>query len=231
MKLSLSISQMSGAVLALGTVIGVFGVETANAIIFVEPIVTTANQDILKTRTPRTLIPELEPEQVIRYGVPDNANNLLNGTKRTIGSFVFDLETLAYTNPNSTPPFDNEEVQWGDANGDGKIGFSTVPGLEDIFTNISVKGNRITFAGGVIPKGKIFYNQFITTPDLRPGAGIIPPVPPTTADKDGPIRVASFYTKAIPESSSIFSLLASMGAMFVIKSKSKNKSQNIMRKQ
>ncbi|AFZ00959.1 hypothetical protein [Calothrix sp. PCC 6303] len=230
MKFSLSVSQISGAVFALGTVIGVFGAETADAIILVEPIVTTANQDILKTRNPRTLVPEIEPGQVIRYGVPDSANNLLNGTKRDIGSLVFDLETLAYTNSDSTPPFNQEEVQWGDVNGDGKIGFSTIPGLEDIFDDISVTGNRIIFAGGKIPKGKIFYNRFFSTPNLAPGGGIIPPAPPAPADQDGPIRVASFYTKAIPEANSIFALFATMAAMFVIKGKSKNMNKSKLQK-
>ncbi|MEH2373481.1 hypothetical protein [Nostoc sp.] len=184
----------------------------ARAVIFVEPIVTTKNQDILDAKKPRTLT-DYQPGQVIEYGVPDVANNFLNATGYDINSLVFDLKTLSYTNRNSTPPFDNEPVQWGDVNGDGKIGYSNNSDLKDIFTDITIKGSTITFSGGVIPNGSLFYNPFATLPNLAPGAGIIPPVPAEQADKDGPIRVAAYYT-AIPESTNVLGVLV-FGALGV----------------
>ena len=184
----------------------------ARAVIFVEPIVTTKNQDVLDAKKPRTLTGFL-PGQVIEYGVPDVANNFLNATGYDINSLVFDLKTLSYSNPNSTPPFDNETVEWGDVNGDGKIGNSANLDLKDIFTNITIAGSTITFSGGVIPNGTLFYNPFATLPNLAPGAGIIPPIPADQEDKDGPIRVASYYT-AVPESTNVLGVLV-FGALGV----------------
>lgn len=137
----------------LGAAIASLTPLAANAVILVEPIVTTQNEDVLKTRNPRTLGPEIQPGQIIEYGVPDRANNLLNATGRDMASFVFDLETLSYTNPNTTPAFNNEPVQWGDVDGDGKIGFSNTPGLQDIFTDVNIQGSVLTYSGGVIPNG------------------------------------------------------------------------------
>ncbi len=184
----------------------------AKAVIFVEPIVTTKNQDVLDAKKPRTLTDYL-PGQVIEYGVPDVANNFLNATGNDINSLVFDLKTLSYSNQNSTPAFDNEPVQWGDVNGDGKIGNSTNPDLTDIFKDITIAGSTITFSGGVIPNGTLFYNPFATLPNLAPGAGIIPPIPAEQEDKDGPIRVAAYYT-AVPESTNILGVLV-FGALGV----------------
>ncbi|MEH2406898.1 hypothetical protein [Nostoc sp.] len=197
-KIALSVLGAAG--------ISFLSLTPARAVIFVEPIVTTKNQDILDTKKPRTLGPEYQPGQIVEYGVPDVANNFLNATGYDINSLVFDLKTLSYSNQNSTPPFDNESVQWGDVNGDGKIGYSNNPELKNIFTDVTVKDNIITFSGGVIPNGSLFYNPFATLPNLAPGAGIIPAVPPEKADKDGPIRVASYYT-AVPESTSVLSTL------------------------
>ncbi|WP_448269226.1 hypothetical protein [Nostoc sp. DSM 114159] len=184
----------------------------ARAVIFVEPIVTTKNQAILDIKKPRTLTDYL-PGQVIEYGVPDVANNFLNATGKDINSLVFDLKTLSYSNPNSTPPFDNEKVEWGDVNGDGKIGNSVNPDLKDIFKDITIAGSTVTFSGGVIPNGSLFYNPFATLPNLAPGAGIIPPIPAEQEDKDGPIRVAAYYT-AVPESTNVLGVLA-FGALGV----------------
>ncbi len=208
MKISLSTSLLGMTVSLLGmTGIDILSIKPANAVIFVEPFVTTANQDILQTgRNPRRLT-DLEPGEVIRYGVPDVTNNLLNATGQNMDGFVFDLETLLYSNANSTPAFDNEPVEWGDANGDGKVGYTTNPGLQDIFKDVSVTGKTITFSDGEIPDGTIFYNLFESTPDLRPGRGIIPPAPPAPADQDGPIRVSSYYV-AIPEVTSTLALIA-----------------------
>ncbi|QMS89198.1 hypothetical protein HUN01_17025 [Nostoc edaphicum CCNP1411] len=190
----------------------------ARAVIFVEPIVTTVNEDIFKTREPRTLGPNILPGQRIEYGVPDRANNLINGTGNNIGSFIFDLQTLFYTNADSNPSFDNEPVEWGDVDGDGKIGFSSIPGLEDIFTNVTVEGNILTYSGGVIPDGGIFYNLFSTKPDLTPGGGIIPAIPEDQEDRDGPIRVGASYT-AIPESTNVLGVLVfgALGLAFKLK--------------
>lgn len=203
-KIALSVLGAAG--------ISFLSLTPARALILVEPIVTSKNQDILDTKKPRTLT-DYQPGQVIEYGVPDVANNFLNATGYDINSLVFDLKTLSYSNPNSTPPLDNELVQWGDVNGDGKIGYSNNPNLKDIFTDISIDGSTVTFSGGVIPNGSLFYNPFATLPNLAPGAGIIPPVPPEKADKDGPIRVASYYT-AIPESTNVLGVLV-FGALGV----------------
>ncbi|WP_334746853.1 hypothetical protein [Nostoc sp.] len=128
---------------------------------------TTQNEDILETKKPRTLGPEYQPGQVIEYNVSDVANNFLNNTGYDIESLVFDLKTLSYSNPDSTPVFENELVQWGDVNGDGKIGYSNNPDLKDIFTDVSIKDNIITFSGGIIPNETLFYNPFATTPMYR----------------------------------------------------------------
>jgi hypothetical protein len=209
----------------LGAAIALLAPLAANAVILVEPIVTTQNEDVLKTRSPRTLPPELLPGQIIEYGVPDRANNLLNATGRDMVSFVFDLETLSYTNPNTTPAFNNEPVQWGDVDGDGKIGFSNIPGLEDIFKNVNIEGSVLTYSGGVIPNGTVFFNQFFTNPDLTPGGGIIPPAAPPPADQDGPIRMGAYYT-AIPEPSSVLGMLtfSALGASWKLR-RHKNKKQ------
>jgi hypothetical protein len=185
----------------------------ATAVILVEPIVTNINDEIFQTRTPRTLGTDILPGQILEYGVPDRANNLLNATGNDIGSLVFDLKTLSYTNPDSNPSFNNELVQWGDVDGDGKIGFSSIPELKDIFANVTVKDNLLTYSGGVIPDGTIFFNRFATQPDLTPGGGIIPPIPENQENKDGPIRVAAYYT-AVPESTNVLGVLV-FGALGV----------------
>ncbi|MEH2199323.1 hypothetical protein [Nostoc sp.] len=184
----------------------------ARAVILVEPIVTTKNQNILDTKSPRILT-DYEPGELIEYGVPDVANNFLNNTGYDIESLVFDLKTLSYSNPDSTPAYNNEPVEWGDVNGDGKIGSSNNPDLEDIFTDITISGSTITFSGGVIRNGSLFYNPFATLPNLAPGGGIIPPVPAEQTDKDGPIRVAAYYT-AVPESTNVLGVLV-LGALGV----------------
>ncbi|MEH2442379.1 hypothetical protein [Nostoc sp.] len=197
----------------LGAVgISFLSLTPARAVILVEPIVTTKNQNILDTKSPRILT-DYEPGEVIEYGVPDVANNFLNNTGYDIESLVFDLKTLSYSNADSTPAYNNEPVEWGDVNGDGKIGYSNNPDLKDIFTDITISGSTITFSGGVIPNGSLFYNPFATLPNLAPGAGIIPPVPADKADKDGPIRVAAYYT-AIPESTNVLGVVA-FGALGV----------------
>ncbi len=195
------------ALSALGAAgITLLSLTPARAVIFVEPIVTDVNDEILQTRDPRVLGSGILPGQIIEYGVPDRANNLLNDTGNNIGSLVFDLKTLSYTNADSTPSFDNEPVQWGDVDGDGKIGFSSIPELKDIFANVTVEGSIITYSGGVIPDGTIFFNRFATQPDLTPGGGVIPAIPADQEDKDGPIRVSASYT-AIPESTNLLGVL------------------------
>ncbi|KYC34848.1 hypothetical protein WA1_49910 [Scytonema hofmannii PCC 7110] len=188
--------------------ISLLSLTPASATILVEPIVTTPNEDLIETRT---LGPEFQPGVIVEFGIPNISNNLLNATGQNFGSFIYKLETLFYSNPDSTPPFDNESVQWGDVDGDGKIGFSNVPGLVDIFTDITVTDSVITFSGGIIPNETVFFTQFKTQPDLTPGSGIIPPAPPPPADQDGPIRVSSFTTvskpTAVPEPSFTLGLL------------------------
>lgn len=207
------------ALSVLGAVgISFLSLTPAKAFILVETIVTEANQDILEMKNPRTLGPEFQPGQVIEYGVPDVANNFVNGTGYDIESLVFDLKTLAYTNPDSTPVFDNESVRWGDVNGDYKIGYSNDPDLKNIFTDVTIKDNIITFSGGIIPNGTMFYNPFVTNPNVAPGGGIIPPIPAEQEDKDGPVRVASYYT-AVPESTNVLGVLVfgALGVAFKLK--------------
>ncbi len=207
------------ALSVLGAVgISFLSLTPAKAFISVETTVTEANQDILKMKNPRTLGPEFQPGQVIEYGVPDVANNFLNDTGYDIESLVFDLKTLSYSNPGSTPVFDHEPVQWGDVNGDHKIGYSNNPDLKDIFKDVTIKDNIITFSGGVIPNGTLFYNPFATNPNVAPGGGIIPPVSPEEEDKDGPIRVAAHYT-TIPESTNVLGVLVfgALGVAFKLK--------------
>ncbi|MEA5623604.1 hypothetical protein [Nostoc sp. UHCC 0251] len=207
------------ALSVLGAVgISFLSLTPAKAFITVETIVTEANEDILKMKNPRTLGPEFQPGQVIEYGVPDVANNFVNGTGYDIESLVFDLKTLSYSNPDSTPVFDHEPVQWGDVNGDYKIGYSNDPDLKNIFTDVTIKDNIITFSGGVIPNGSLFYNPFVTNPNVAPGGGIIPPIPAEQEDKDGPVRVASYYT-AVPESTNILGVLlfGALGVAFKLK--------------
>jgi hypothetical protein len=193
------------------SVLGAVGISClsltpATAVILVEPIVTTVNRDTLQTREPRVLGSDLQPGEIIKYGVPDRANNLKNATGLDIASLVFKLETLSYSNQNSTPAFDNEPVQWGDVNGDGKIGYSNISGLEDIFKNVILDGNTITYSGGVIPNNTVFFNRFSTVPDLSPGGGIIPAAPPPPANQDGPIRISSYYN-TVPEPTDALGIL------------------------
>jgi hypothetical protein len=198
-KIALSVLGAAG--------ISFLSLTPARAVILVEPIVTTVDEGILKTKNPRELGPEFQPGQIVEpFGVPDKANNLLNATGYDIASLVFELETLSYSNPDSTPAFDHEPVQWGDVNGDGKIGYSNIHGLEDIFKNVTVDGSTITYSGGVIPNNTVFYNRFSTTPDLSPGGGIIPAIPALQVDKDGPIQVSSSYN-AVPEPSDALGVL------------------------
>ncbi len=203
-KIALSVLGAAG--------ISFLSLTPAKAVILVEPIVTTVNEEIFQARPPRTLGADILPGQIIDYGVPDRANNLVNGTGNDFASLVFDLQTLFYSNANSTPAFDNEPVQWGDVDGDGKIGFSSVPELQDIFANVTVKDNILTYSGGVITDGTIFFNRFATTPDLTPGGAIIPPAPPE--DPDGPIRVGAYYT-AVPEPTGVLGVLV-FGALGVV---------------
>ncbi|MCC5601356.1 hypothetical protein [Nostoc favosum] len=204
-KIALSVLGAAG--------ISFLSLTPARAFILVETSVTTQNEEVLETKKPRSLGPEYQPGQVIEFGVSDVANNFLNDTGYDIESLVFDLKTLSYSNPDSTPVFNNELVQWGDVNGDGKIGYSNNPDLKNIFRDVTIKDNIITFSDGVIPNGTLFYNPFATNPNLSPGAGIIPPVPAEQVDKDGPIRVGSYYT-AVPESTNVLGVLV-LGALGV----------------
>ncbi|BDI20110.1 hypothetical protein ANSO36C_59120 [Nostoc cf. commune SO-36] len=209
-KIALSVLGAAG--------ISFLSLTPARAVILVEPIVTTTNEEIRLIRDPRTLGKDILPGLRIEYGVPDRANNLLNDTGNNIGSLVFDLATLSYTNSSSNPSFNNESVEWGDVDGDGRIGFSSIPGLEDIFKTVTIKGNILTYSGGEIPDGTVFFNRFATQPNLAPGGGIIPSAPPPPADQDGPIRVGTYYT-AIPESTNVLGVLlfGSLGVALKLK--------------
>lgn len=209
--------------------ISLLSLTSASAAILVEPIVTTQNEDILGTKTPRTLPPEFAPGVVAQYGIPDSTNNYVNGTGQDIETLVIELNTLSYSNPTSNPAFNNEPVQWGDVDGNGKIGFSNVPGLTDIFSEVTVTGNVLTFSGGEIPNGTVFFEQYLTNPDLTLGGDILPPAPPPPADQSGPIKISSFYTAsestAVPEPTSALGLVVfgSLGVACTLKRKRQHK--------
>lgn len=134
----------------------------ANAAILVEPIVTSSNPNFSEGIG----IPlNLQPLQLIAWNAPDNTGeqNFLNDTGLTIDSF----SVLLF------PTLDEleEDVVWGDVNGDGQIG------LSNIFSDIKISPDfvlegfpapRLDLTGGEIPNGSRFSFQFITNPDLRP---------------------------------------------------------------
>ncbi|MFW9264599.1 PEP-CTERM sorting domain-containing protein [Nostoc sp. CALU 546] len=174
----------------------------ANAAILVEPIITKLNPDFQDG----VGIPfNLQPGELTFWNVPDTTGeqNFLNDTGLAIDSISFIL----------LPGFDtlDDDLAWGDVNGDGKIGIS------NIFTNINVDPDftfqplsipqsfsapRIDFAAGIIPLNERFVVQFLTTPDIRP---VVP-------GDNGPLVVGGVYfaSEPVPEPSTI------LGSVFAI---------------
>lgn len=193
MKLSTSIALFSGL---LGSIL--VALTPANALILVEPIVTEPDPNL----PDGVGIPfNSQPNQLIPFSIPDSSGlqNFINDTDfalTRIGLFLF-------------PAFDqvdDEDVIWGDVDGDGQIGFST------IFDNITVV-NSATLPGfpgntpfmqlseGVIDKQERFVFQFITNPDLTPAE----------PGDNGPLVVGSVYDGVrVPEPSCLLGL----GLMF-----------------
>ncbi len=170
--------------------ISVFSFAPVNAAILVEPIVTTRNENFPDGDTIGDYLPA--STGILFANAPDarNQQNLLNSTGYTINKLSLFL----------APDFDfvDEDVVWGDVNGDGKIG------LSDIFGNITIApdlviGNivlpRLNLTDGTIPDGNRFTIQFITSPDLTP----------LDPQEFGPLVTGFSYdgVKSVPEPSNI----------------------------
>jgi len=181
-----------------GAVVGcLMSLAPATAAILVEPIVTTANPSLLEG----VGIPlNLQPNELIFWNAPDTTGqqNFLNNTGVSIN--LLSLLLL--------PDFDtlNEDVEWGDVNGDGQIGFSNIFSNLTVFPDFTVEGlraPRFNFAGGEIPNNDRFVVQFLTDPDLRPA------VP----GDNGPLVVGGIYRsfQTVPEPSSILGSALALG--------------------
>nr|AVH79603.1 hypothetical protein [Nostoc sp. PCC 9229] len=169
----------------------------ATAAILVEPLVTTADPNL-----PEGVgIPlNLQPNELIFWNAPDTTGqqNFLNNTELTINS----LSLLLF------PDFDTleDDVQWGDVNGDGQIGFSNIFPTLTVSPDFTVEGfraPRFNFVGGEIPNNNRFVVQFLTDPDLRPA------VP----GDNGPLVVGGIYRgfQTVPEPSTIFGSVLALG--------------------
>lgn len=114
------------------------------ATIFVEPIITQRNPNYLDVALP----PEVAPNTPFSWFVPDSSGeqNFFNYTGFDMTSFRLVLLTQQYNGDN---------VLWGDANGDGKIGQS------DIFSSFTINPNnprpQLDISGGLIPYGDSLY--------------------------------------------------------------------------
>ncbi len=192
--------------LIANAIVGGFLLSTpAAAVIFVEPIVTTADPNLPPQPIGIGLNP---PREIVVWNAPDvsGQQNFLNDT----GLNLTTLSLLLF------PDFDalGEDAIWGDVNGDGKIGSS------NIFTNFDVNNDFllgqvrapiINITGGAIPNGERFVFQFLTNPDLT--------VPPEVGD-NGPLFVGGAYdgipATPIPEPSNILGLFLSLGVVGLI---------------
>ncbi len=187
-------STMAGCFLSL---------SPANATILVEPIVNTPNSEF-----PDGIgIPlNLEPLQVLVWNAPDTTGeqNFINNTDFNITRFSLLL----------FPEFDiipDDDVIWGDVNGDGQIGLSNIFPTIDITPDFVFQGfstPRLDLLGGTISNGERFTFQFITDPDLRPAQ---------TGD-DGPLIIGGAYNGVpIPEPSTLLGLTTVIGLGTILK--------------
>lgn len=181
-NLGLVISNLVGSLLLCFTPV--------NAVILVEPIVTTSNENFPDGEG---LGDYLQPGDILLRNAPDagNQQNFLNDTGYTINQLsLLLLPELGFV---------DEEVAWGDVNGDGQIG------LSNIFSNITIAPDfviadfafpQLYLTGGTIANGERFTLQFITSPDLTP-------VDPT---EYSPLVTGVFYDgfKSVPEPSTMF---------------------------
>ncbi len=185
------------------------------ATIVVEPVLTTPDPDLPSSDVGFGV----NPGTVVAWNAPDRTGqqNFLNvGT----GHHITTMELFLL------PELDelDDELIWGDVDGDGQIGVS------DIFDNIEVDNSfilespdgllqfqapRVTFTGGVIPLGTRFVAQTLTEPDLT--------VPPEVGDA-GPLVVGGRYDGVpVPEPSTILGLVSVLGFGVLFNKKSSQK--------
>lgn len=203
-----------GMIVASAAVSSLLSLAPATAAILVEPVLTTPDPNLPSFDFSIGVNP---PREVLVWNAPDisGQQNFLNERTglniTTIELFLFpDLDEL------------DDEVIWGDVNGDGQIGVS------DIFDNIEVNNNfildesgdlfrapRVTFTGGVIPLGTRFVSQTPTEPDLT--------APPEVGDA-GPLLVGGRYDGVpVPEPSAILGLVSALGFGVLFNKKSSQK--------
>ena len=204
-----------GAIVASAAVSSLLSLAPATATIIVEPVLTTPDPNLpfsdfgIGSRNP--------PGSVLIWPAPDisGQQNFLNAGA---GLDITIIELFLF------PELDklDDEVIWGDVNGDGQIGVS------DIFANIEVDNSfiledpdglfqapRVTFTGGVIPLGTHFVAQTLTDPDLT--------VPPEVGDA-GPLVVGGRYDGVpVPEPSTILGLVSALGFGVLFNKKSSQK--------
>ena len=204
-----------GAIVAGAAVSSLLSLAPATAAIIVEPVLTTPDPNLPFSDFP--LGSANPPREVLVWPAPDSSGqqNFFNaGTGLDIT--IIELFLL--------PELDrlDDEVIWGDVNGDGRIGVS------DIFENIEVDNSfilddpaglfqapRVTFTGGVIPLGTHFVAQTLTDPDLT--------VPPEVGDA-GPLLVGGRYDGVpVPEPSTILGLVSALGFGVLFNKKSSQK--------
>ena len=204
-----------GTLVAGTAVSSLLSLASATAAILVEPVLTTPDPNL----PPVPIGFGVNPGTVVAWNAPDisGQQNFLNaGTGVNINTMELFL----------LPELDelDDELIWGDVNGDGQIGVS------DIFDNIEVDNSlilkspdgllqfqapRVTFTGGVIPLGTRFVVQILTEPDLT--------VPPEVEDA-GPLVVGGRYDGVpVPEPSTILGLVSALGFGVLFNKKSSQK--------
>ncbi len=203
-----------GTLVISAAVSSLLSLAPAAAAILVEPVLTTPDRNLPSRNFGIGVNP---PRTVLVWNAPDisGQQNFLNeGTEldiTTIELFLFpELDEV------------DDEVIWGDVNGDGQIGIS------NLFANIEVDNNfiledsgelfrapRVTFTGGVILLGTRFVAQTLTEPDLTA---------PLEVGDAGPLLVGGRYDGVtVPEPSTILSLVSVLGFGVLFKKKSSQK--------
>lgn len=163
----------------------------ATAVTLVEPIVTTPRENISDVIG---LPPGLQPSVPLLGFFPPNDTSLPNLTNET--GYTIDKLSLLLL-----PEFTEleDDLVWGDVNGDGQIGSS------NIFTNINIAPDfpvlgsnalSLELTNGTIQDGKTFAFTFLTSQDLTP------------IDPQGNnlllIGTSFEGSKAVPEPSNVF---------------------------
>ncbi|MDJ0599213.1 MAG: hypothetical protein QNJ37_10285 [Crocosphaera sp.] len=186
------------------TVISLLSFTPASAVVLVEPIISTPNPNF---PSPNFGLGDPPTDTVLVWRAPDisGQQNFLNDTGYNIT--MMELFLL--------PDLDEveDEVIWGDVDGDGQIGSSAIFESIEIDNdfilvnpnnpNVSFRAPRVIFSEGVIPVGTRFIVQTPTDPDLTP--------PPEVGD-DGPLLVGGRYDGVkVPEPSSLLGLISILG--------------------